>query len=713
MDNIFSPHWHQVAKLIPTLANHVEVSQHKYDGTNWFVYLDLVSGRTHRFSSSAHYVISMMNGSSTVHQIWLGANDEFGDDAPTQHEFIILLAKLHNANILKTNIRPDINELLNRCLSKNRSERKKRYSNPLSLRFPLFDPDSQLNNITPVFKFVFHQFAFILSILFFFTAAVKTNSHWTELSTYAIENALAPNNLIMLWVLYPIVKYFHEMGHAIAAKHWGSEIHEMGILFLLFTPVPYVDASSTNFLKNKFHRLGVAAAGIYVELFLSACALFVWLNVESGLVQQIAFNVMLIGGVSTLLFNGNPLFRYDGYYMLSDWADIPNLATRANKYIGNRISLYIFDIKNSNDIEGSAREKRWFVFYGLSAFSYRIFILSLIIIFLLDHYFFIGVALAIWVALVQIIFPLFKQIGFLYQNSRTLGKKIRSGLILTAMSSVIYGFVVFIPIPYTTITEGVVWLQDDAFIRAEQSGFVDKLYDISNKKVNQGDTIAILSDPTLASDFQLVKANIRQLNLEYQSLWGLDLGKRDIIKEKIRSAESELEFLSDKLNALSIKSPFDGVLVFKHTVDIRGKFLNKGDIIAYVYKTDKLSARTLLSEEDIDLVKSSESISIRPIYNINQVVKATLDHIEPTAKQHVSSPVLSVEGGGKIALDPAEKQSGKTLNNYFELALSLSDDISIPYIGSRLYIKFDHGSQALIHRLKRSLRQLLMDHFNE
>ena len=120
----------------------------------------------------------------------------------------------------------------------------------------------------------------------------------------------------------------------------------------------------------------VAAAGMAVELFVAALALFLWLNVESGRVSAIAYNVMLIGGVSTLLFNGNPLLRYDGYYVLADWIEIPNLAQRSTRYLGYLLQHYILGVDDAVSPVTAPGERAWFICYGIASFCYRLFILA-------------------------------------------------------------------------------------------------------------------------------------------------------------------------------------------------------------------------------------------------------------------------------------------------------------------------------------------------
>ena len=136
-------------------------------------------------------------------------------------------------------------------------------------------------------------------------------NQWSALSVHWEARFLDPGNLLSLWLLYPLVKGLHELGHGFATRHWGGEVHEMGVMLLVFTPVPYVDASASSAFPSRNQRMVVAAAGIMVELLLTGVALLLWSYSDPGLLRDLCFNVLVIGGVSTLLFNGNPLLRFD------------------------------------------------------------------------------------------------------------------------------------------------------------------------------------------------------------------------------------------------------------------------------------------------------------------------------------------------------------------------------------------------------------------
>ena len=144
----------------------------------------------------------------------------------------------------------------------------------------------------------------------------------------------------------------------------------MGVMLLVFTPVPYVDATASTAFSDKYRRMVVAGAGIMVELLLAAVAMWAWAGLAPGLARDAAFDVMLIGAGSTLLFNGNPLLRFDGYHVLADAVEIPNLGIRSNRYLlylGQRWLLGLRDVRSPVTTPG---ERPWLIVYGIASAIY-------------------------------------------------------------------------------------------------------------------------------------------------------------------------------------------------------------------------------------------------------------------------------------------------------------------------------------------------------
>ena len=165
-------------------------------------------------------------------------------------------------------------------------------------------------------------------------------------------------------------------------KVWGGEVREVGLMMLVLFPVPYVDASAASAFPSKWRRAVVAGAGIMAELAIAAAAILVWAAAEPGLVRAAAFNAALIGGVSTLLFNGNPLLRFDGYYVFADLVEIPNLAQRANRQVFHLIKRHAFGLSESASAVTARGEAPWLVIYSVAAFIYRFFIVLGIALFI-------------------------------------------------------------------------------------------------------------------------------------------------------------------------------------------------------------------------------------------------------------------------------------------------------------------------------------------
>ena len=348
IESIFDPSWYRVAVLRPRIRTHGQIHKHTYREQTWYVLQDHASNRFHRFTPEAYLLVKLMDGEHTVQQLFDIATEKLGDDAPTQTETIQLLGQLHTADMLQCDISPDTTELFKRFENQQKQKIKQSLRTPLAIRIPLLDPDRFLEKYTPYIRHIFTLPGFLLWLTVVISALVLAGVHWVELSENVSDRVLAPQNLVLLWLVFPLIKALHELGHGFATKVWGGEVHEMGIMLLVFMPVPYVDASSASAFREREKRVVVGAAGMLVEVFVAALAMFVWLGVEPGLIKSISFNIMLIAGISTLLFNGNPLLRFDGYYIMADLVEIPNLATRANKYIMYLLQKYLYGVKEIN-----------------------------------------------------------------------------------------------------------------------------------------------------------------------------------------------------------------------------------------------------------------------------------------------------------------------------------------------------------------------------
>jgi putative peptide zinc metalloprotease protein len=524
---------------------------------------------------------------------------------------------------------------------------------------------------------------------------------------------LSAQNLLLLWLAYPLIKAVHELGHGFAVKRWGGEVHEIGIMLLVLMPVPYVEASAASAFPDKRHRMVVGAMGIMVELLLAALALMLWLQMEPGAARALAFNVMLIGGVSTLFFNGNPLLRFDGYYVLADWLEIPNLATRAQKYLAYLAQKYLFKARELETPPTAAGERRWLIGYGIASFVYRQFILVVIVLFIAGQFFVIGVLLAIWAVTMQVLWPIAKGLHFVLANPKLDRRRVRSVLVTSGLLAAVVAFIAVVPLPSWTHGEGVVRLPESARLRIQADGTVEQLLAEDGASVREGQALMRLSDPFLTLEVASLEGRLRELNAELTRAQVADRARTRVLKEEIAQARRDLARAREKQDGLVLRSPGAGRLVVPDIADLPGRYLRRGTLVAYVVAPGAADIRAVVGEARIGVIRDrTQGVSVRLRAWDGTPEQTRILRQVPSATRQLPSVALGSGGGGSIPLDPSDGTGRKALGPIFVIDLALPPgmaDQAAP--GQRVDVRFAHGSEPLSVQWYRSLRQLFLSHF--
>jgi len=710
-EQLYSPLWYRVSGLKPALRAHTKVHRHTYRGALWFVVQDLAAGRVHRFTPSAYRIISMMDGHRTINDIWQTVDDELGDDAPTQDDFVQLLAKLHAADLLRVETPADTKELFRRYQQRRRQGLKQRFMNPMSLRFALLDPDRLLNRLLPLVRPIFSGAGLAVWGAVVGLALMLVGMHWSELTENVSDRVLSAQNLFLLWLVYPLIKLVHELGHGLAVKRWRGEVHEMGIMLLVLAPVPYVDASAAAAFTDKRKRMLVGAAGIMVELFVAALAMFVWLAVEPGVVRSIAFNLMLIGGISTVVFNGNPLLRFDAYYVLADWLDMPNLAARSNKFIGYLMKRYVFGMENAESPATDPGERPWLGGYAVLSYVYRLIVLFGIVMFISAKFFIVGILLAIWAIGMQIVLPLVKQVLFLLADPQLSRQRPRAIATVGATCLLAIAAVVWVPLPLSTYAQGVVWAPDQSEVRAGADGVVAQLLTLPDAAVDAGAPLLELADPLLSYRVRILEADVREAEARYYALRTSEPVQAAIVMDEIGTIREDLALARTRLEALTVRSRATGNFLVEQPRDLVNRYVRNGDLIGYIGDKSNGRVRVAVTQDDIGLIRErTDAVWVRLIEQIDEPVKASVTRAVPAAMDRLPSPVLGTMGGGPVPTDPGDSEGLRTLDNVFHIELEIPK--TIPRIGGRAYVRFDHGAEPLARQAYRRLRQLFLRRFD-
>ncbi len=704
-----SDDWYRVAGLRPRLLPQIAISRQRFRGKPWYVLLDRASGRSHRFTPATYALIDGMDGTRTVDALWNALADLLGDHAPTQDEVIQLLYQLHAADVLQIDALPELGEAMQRRSRQVRAKWLQSIGNPMALRFPLWDPQRFVDWSWPYVRWLFGPLGLLLWLGVVGGALLQLPQHWAELSGNLADRVLALENLLWLWLSYPVVKFCHEMGHAWAVRRGGGEVHEMGLMFLVFAPVPYVDASASAAFRDKWARIGVAGAGILVELFLAALALFVWIVVEPGATRAIAFNVMLIGGVSTIVFNANPLLRFDGYYMLSDFLEIPNLAQRSNRYLAYLVKRHAFGAEQAQSPGYQRGERLWMLFYAPVAWCYRLIVMLGIALFVAGKYFFVGVILALWSVVMMLVWPAAKGITFVLRNAELDRHRRRAVLATFGSLAALALFGALVPLPYWTNAEGVVWVPPNAEVRAGSGGFVAGVLAAPGAAVATGDALMVLEDADLRAGLATRRARVEQLGVRYALQRFDDRLQSEITRQELEAERAALAYLEQRAQELVALAGRDGFWVLPDARDLPGRHFAQGELLGYVVSGALDAVRVVVRQEDVDQVRqNTRRVRVRLIDRPRERFEASIAREVPGGSDELPAKSMTVDGGGLFATDPRDPSGLKTLARTFQFDLELATAHADLRFGTRAHVRFEHAPAPLAVQLWRGLRQLLL-----
>ena len=711
MDGLFSPRWYRVAGVHPRLRSHVRVSRHVYRGQVWYLLQDQSSGRNHRVDETAFHFIGRMDGKRSTDEIWHSLLNQLGERTPTQDETIEILCQLSDNDLLQCEITPNVAELFRRRFEKDR-KRRLAMLNPLAFKVPLFDPDKLLTHLAPLARALFNPTALLIWVAVVTLAALSAGSNWQSLKAYAGVHTLTPGFLLLLWLTYPVVKAVHELGHGLAVKAWGGEVRETGISLLLLVPVPFVDASAASAFPEKHRRAFVGAAGIMVELFLAALALFIWSSVEDGLVRQTAFVVMLVGSVSTVLFNGNPLLRFDGYYVLSDLLDMPNLGPRSNAYIGYLTQRYLLKVDNAVSPVTARGEPSLLFGYAVLSYGYRWFIAGLIVFWCGSYSFWLGAGAGVLVGFSMVVKPIARAIEFLRKSPQLARNRSRSYAVAGGVAAAALVLLFVVPVPFSTVAQGVVWLPEKARVRAQTGGFVDEVLAADGQQVRAGDTLLVLSDPELKAREAAARARVVAVEIEYTRAMGADTPKSHALKEELAAQRAELAEIQRRIRSLQVSAEVDGTLVMPRPQDLPGSYVEKGTVLAHVLRAEDISVKVVVPQADAGVIRSGiEDVVVNLTDRGGELVSAKLTGEVPAATAILPTAALGDRAGGPVATDPSDKQGTRTLEPVFLLDVRLAAK-QVERVGTRVWVRFDHGARPIGVQWQRRLHQLLLKQFN-
>jgi putative peptide zinc metalloprotease protein len=462
----------------------------------------------------------------------------------------------------------------------------------------------------------------------------------------------------------------------------------------------------------------VAAAGIIVEVTLAAIAALVWASAEPGLLRAVAFNVIVIGGVSTVLINGNPLLRFDGYYVLSDVIEVPNLAQRSIRYLGHLVERYVFRVPGIGRFNAALYERFAMLLYAPTSWGYRLLVMLGIGTFVASHYFVVGVGIAIFTVIMGLLLPLAKALwrvmmGPRYRLCRGRATGLAFGAIAVAAVAILA-----VPAPVHTTAEGVIWVPQEAIVRAGTDGFIRSVAPEAGTQVMPGTTLVVLEHPIAEAKLNVTAARVQELEAKYNAEWVDDKIAAQVTKFELAGAKAALVREQYRISQQAIVAASGGTFnTVRPASDMVGRYVKDGEIIGYVTPSAGRIARVVVPQSDIELVHGRLVDVLIRLADRHTDLASHVVRAVPAAETNIPSQALTTANGGTISTDPRDSKGAKAFERLFQFDLALPDGgpaasaLAASGFGTRVFVRFDFAWEPVGTMLYRRIRQGLLSRF--
>jgi putative peptide zinc metalloprotease protein len=736
--------------------------QQRYHGRTFWVVKEPVGLNYFRFHEEEYAILCMMDGQSSLEDIKDRFETEFTPQKITYQDLQHFIGMLHRSGLVISEAVGQGKQLKKRRDEKKRKELLGKFSNIFAIRFRGIDPERFLNSTYPYIAWFFHPITMILCLLLGASAlglvVVEFDTFRSRLPTF--HEFFGPHNWIYLGVTMAVVKVLHEFGHGYSCKHFGGECHEIGFMFLVFTPCLYCNVSDSWMLPNKFKRAFIGAAGMYVELLLASMATFIWWFSEPGLLNHLALSLMFISSVSTLLFNGNPLLRFDGYYILMDLAEIPNLRQKATEVVKRFMVETCLGIEQPENPFLPQERRFLFAMYTVAAVIYRWVVVFSIVYFLtkiLEPYGLrvLGQMLAFAGFFGLLVQPLWQMAKFFYIPGRMHKvKKHRLAATFGVVGAVVAA-VLFIPLPFHVNCTFEVTPLGAESVFPGVPGQLREVLVAPGASVTEGQILARLDNIDLLLRVRELEGERAGLQAQLKSLYQQRHVDRRVglqipaVEKMIATVEDQLADEQARLDRLEIIAPINGTIFpprIKAAQDrgdgrlpgwagspfdkknqarevtipaeedqeaqrirVGGAFFQEGDQFCQIGDSEKFEAVLVVDQTDIELLlqyahqnREFPKVDLKLDAHRWETLSGQIEKVA-LAPMEVTPPSLAGQGGGE--LDAKTDASGmlRPLSTSYPARVPLSNEAGKLRVGLTGKAKIYTGWQPLGRRLYRYL----------
>ncbi|MFH1747184.1 MAG: efflux RND transporter periplasmic adaptor subunit [Planctomycetota bacterium] len=669
----------------------LDVTRHVFRGEPAYVVRDPMTLQSHLLDPADYAIFVAINQDHQLGEIF----DELVADqvlTPDQEEhFYQFVFRLHQLNFLSLPV-SDEKRLYQRYVHQKRVRRKQKLVGFLFMQIPLINPDAFLQRTLPYARHVFSRWFFALWLGLIATAGFVIVSNFHEL-LQPIQGVLLPQNLAMMWITLVVLKLFHEFGHAYACKHFDGYVPEMGAYLIVFTPCAYVDASACWGFPRKRDRLIVCLGGMYLESICAALAVLVWTMTAPGWIHDLAYNVIFLASVVTVLFNINPLMRFDGYYVLSDLLEIPNLRQRSMRYVSNIAKRMLLSVRNPAP-PGGVRLRLLLLSFGVAATLYRVAITLGIATVVAIKIPGVGIVLAGIVIGMFVIGSLMRLTKYLWQaeeTARVRGRAVAMSVLLliglpTAAS--------LLPVPASVHAKGVFERENECVIHAGVDGFVRAIPICVGDQVQPDETLAELEHDMLHDQVAEISAAIEASSIRHRAYQAHDPALALQEQEQATVYHSELLRRRHNLDQLTVRATAGGTILECLRPTDLGRYVRKGEPIAAVV-SGIWRVRAILTEAEMAAAHPAvgDAVEIRSKASPDRTIPGVITCVAPTGSRTIDKHALTHVGGGDIAVDT---QTAEAQQPYFEVTVDTKlTDSPVLHDGMVCYLRLPADAETI------------------
>ncbi|KAF0114258.1 MAG: M50 family peptidase [Rhodospirillaceae bacterium] len=709
----FSESWHRVANLVLALRPSVRVHKQRFRGKDWYVLSDPFNNRFFRVRPPAYAFLARLAPPRTVESVWRECLDLFQEDAPGQEEVIRLLTQVHLSDLLYVTNAPDSDRIFERGVTRRSRERRARLLGVLFLRILLFNPEPLLKKLLPVIDRLTGPMGMIVWLAVVALGAKAALDNGTAL-THPTEGVLSPGNLPLLYLAFVLVKAVHEAGHAALCTHFGGAVHTVRLMMMVLTPLPYVDVSSSWAFRSRRARILVGAGGMLAEAFLAGLAALAWSNTGEGTLHALAYNVMVSASVSTVVFNVNPLLRFDGYYILSDLLEIPNLYQRSHQQVYHLVRRHAFGLRNADSPATTLAEAGWLAVYGVGSLVYRVVVFIGIILFIADEFLILGAVMAVAGGLSWGIKSPLKLVSYLAGSPALAGHRGRAVLVTTAAIACMGTMVAWVPFSYGVQASGIIEATGFSQVFTGAPGYVGEIVAPSGVRVHEGALLVVLHNQDLAFEIILAEAQVREAQAAIDRARNETIADLEPANRRLEVLRHRLTDLTRQWEALRVTARQDGLWVAPGLTEKRGIWVERGSPLGNLIPTNAYRFTAVVTQEEAaDLFENAAPTgTVRLRGQSEWDIPAVSVALLPFEQHTLPSATLGWQAGGPIATAPQDGDGRTTLEPFFRIIAPLPADAAVAMLHGRSgVLRLALAPRPLIWQLSHALGQVLQKRY--